>query len=706
MGGDVQHRAVLPGGVVLQQADVHLLQDPGGAGFQVVQENVGDHLLRQGAGGAALDDPAAQQVQGRGVPAVDLLQNPQGTAAAAVQPVQPVHQQHRRRPDGDVLPVAHPLGKPQQKLLPGPGQGRRRQGRRRVQQLEGHVVVQLLGMAVIGEEGGQKPLLPARAPLQQGVHGEFQGIADPALVLGHQLVVGIDDPLQVQLPLVQVRGDTGVRAAVRRALLGIARVEPGDDLPQQGRRLAADVPLPVHQQLIQKGQGLDLLGNVQIQGVGLEHPQIGPQTPPVGFAPGLLQQGGKAPLSRQPVHQADVVAHALQGQGVQGLLVRHQGGVLFRQRRCVPASQGHVHPPGQHELLKVIEPGIHQLIAAALFPVHSVQLGEDHVEGLRQGEDFRDLPALAVPGLLHPEVGVDQQQGLHRQIVQLQVPHGVVGGHMADIRQLPAAEPLVGVVIVQIRHPLPGAAAELADVVADGAAGDQGQVQLHAPPAQSPPGGDGHMVDPHNVLQGPVGRHLQAQAHHLVYELPPPQAHHLAELGGGGAVLQLLRPGGHKVPGGVIVQKLPLRVQQHLQHRQEEHRSGPVGGAGVLLRKQQPPGEVIAVRKPALLRFRPVQPFQVLPAQVQHPSAAQPPVHQRRKALEISLAHQLHRRLLPSGQVFRRRAEGQPPQKRGVHLADAFFRHSKAPFAGIIGFVPIMPRGGPYRKNKSRKNAG
>ena len=131
-----------------------------------------------------------------------------------------------------------------------------------------------------------------------------------------------------------------------------------------------------------------------------------------------------------------------------------------------------------------------------------------------------------------------------------------------------------------------------------------------------------------------------------------------------------------------------------------------MGGAGVLLRKQQPPGEVIAVRKPALLRLRPVQPLQVLPAQVQHPGAAQPPVHQRRKALEISLAHQLRRRLLPSGQVFRRRAEGQPPQKRGVHLADAFFRHSKAPFAGIIGFVPIMPRGGPYRKNKSRKNAG
>ena len=48
---------------------------------------------------------------------------------------------------------------------------------------------------------------------------------------------------------------------------------------------------------------------------------------------------------------------------------------------------------------------------------------------------------------------------------------------MADIRHPPAAEPLVRVIVVQIRHPLSGVAAEFADVVADGAAGHQGQVQ-------------------------------------------------------------------------------------------------------------------------------------------------------------------------------------------------------------------------------------
>ena len=227
---------------------------------------------------------------------------------------------------------------------------------------------------------------------------------------------------------------------------------------------------------------------MQIQGVGLEHPPDRPADAASWFRPGPAPAGEaklRCPVSRcirpmlWPTH-CRVRASRASWSVIRAVC-------FFRQRRCVPASQGHVHPPGQHELLKVIEPGIHQLIAAALSQSTPSSLERITLKASARGEDFRDLPALAVPGLLHPEVGVDQQQGLHRQIVQLQVPHGVVGGHMADIRQLPAAEPLVGVVIVQIRHPLPGAAAELADVVADGAAGDQGQVQLHAPRRRARP---------------------------------------------------------------------------------------------------------------------------------------------------------------------------------------------------------------------------
>ena len=90
----------------------------------------------------------------------------------------------------------------------------------------------------------------------------------------------------------------------------------------------------------------------------------------------------------------------------------------------------------------------------------------------------------------------------HLDVYKRQVPHGVVGGDVADALQLPGGEPLVGVVVVEIGHPLPGPAAELAHVVGGSRGGDEGQVHLHPRPGQSPGGGHGDVVDPGNVAQG------------------------------------------------------------------------------------------------------------------------------------------------------------------------------------------------------------
>lgn len=82
--------------------------------------------------------------------------------------------------------------------------------------------------------------------LQEGVYDEFQGKADPAAVLGHQLVVGENDLLQIQLPLTYI-GDIAQGAAARRALFYIAGVEIGDDGAHKRRRLPANVAFTVHQ---------------------------------------------------------------------------------------------------------------------------------------------------------------------------------------------------------------------------------------------------------------------------------------------------------------------------------------------------------------------------------------------------------------------------------------------------------------------------
>ena len=84
------------------------------------------------------------------------------------------------------------------------------------------------------------------AVLQKGIDHEFQRVADPAPVLGHQLVVRENALLQAGLPLAQIRQRAGA-LAVRRTLLYITCVEIRDNGPHQGRRLTPNVTLPVHQ---------------------------------------------------------------------------------------------------------------------------------------------------------------------------------------------------------------------------------------------------------------------------------------------------------------------------------------------------------------------------------------------------------------------------------------------------------------------------
>ena len=401
------------------------------------------------------------------------------------------------------------------------------------------------------------------AVLQEGIDHEFKRIADPAPVLGHQLVVRENALLQAGLPLAQIRQRAGV-LAVRRTLLHISCVEIRDNGPHQGRRLTPNVTLPVHQQLIEKRQRLHLLRQAQIEGIGLDDPQIRPQPPPVRLAPGLLQKPGKAPGLREPIHQANVVLHAHQAQHAQGLLVGHQGRRLFPPGRSGTALQGGVHAPLLHESLKVLQPGVDPAIALLFCLVHPVQLIQDHRKGIRKGGDMRNLLSPGAQGLLHPEIRVNQQQRLHGQIVRLQIPHGVVRRHMADLREPPAAEPQIGIIVMEIRHPLPRSAAELADVVPGGAAGYQSQVHGHPGLLQLPAHGYGNVMYPRDMLQSPEGCHLQPQAHHFIDIFPLPQPQHLLVERGTGALLQLLSADELEIVHGVKGQYLPLHRKKHL----------------------------------------------------------------------------------------------------------------------------------------------
>ena len=79
---------------------------------------------------------------------------------------------------------------------------------------------------------------------------------------------------------------------------------------------------------------------------------------------------------------------------------------------------------------------------------------------------LRDLFPSFIPHLLNAEIRIDQDQGLHSDIVQLQIPGGVIGRDMADALHLIGHEPLVGIVIVKVRDPFIGLAAKFPQIMA------------------------------------------------------------------------------------------------------------------------------------------------------------------------------------------------------------------------------------------------
>ena len=499
-------------------------------------------------------------------------------------------------------------------------------------------------------------------------------------MLGHELPVRADEPGQIQPPLVQAGLLLAVGGAAVGRLLGVARVEPGNDLPHEGCGLPADIPLPVHQQFVEKGQGLNLLATAEIDGVGLQYAQGRPQAPPVRLSPGLLQQSREAALSGKAAHEGHIMLHAHHPQGLHRLRGFHKGRIHPGRGTGKPAGQGGIHPQALHIALKIPELGIYEGVPGAFFVGDVVQLVQNNLKGLGQGGNPGDFPAVCAPVLLHPEIGVDQSQALRRQTVQLQVPHRMVGGHIAHILHMAAEEPYAGIIVVQIGHPLAGAAAEFTDIMPRRSGGHQRQVDGHPRPPHVPGHTDGNMVDSRDMFQRPPGSDLQPQAHHLIDKFPPPgaQKQPVAVLVSAAGQLVLLQQ--RQVPQWVRRRLGPLGVKKRLEQRQEKDRPRTVtlpAGLKVRLRKHGFPGKVVRKGQPPLLRAG-RQRIQLLLAQIQHGGAGYAPaVAEWDEPLEVVfLLQPLPQQGAAGSEISGGGLGGGPAQQAAGQLPDTFLVHS------------------------------
>ena len=159
--------------------------------------------------------------------------------------------------------------------------------------------------------------------------------------------------------------------------------------------------------------------------------------------------------------------------------------------------------------------------------------------------------------------------------------------------------------VVEVGDPLPGPAAELAEVVARGGGTHQGEVYKTPALGEGPGCPHGNMVDPCDVLQRPVGGHLLPQAHQLVEILRLPAIQKAAVILGEVAAGELLfRAEGEIQPR--IKGQAALLPQQDLQHLQEAQ-AAPQDGQRLRfrsLREEDAHSTLVGPAEPALLRLR------------------------------------------------------------------------------------------------------
>lgn len=179
----------------------------------------------------------------------------------------------------------------------------------------------------------------------------------------------------------------------------------------------------------------------------------------------------------------------------------------FRQLRADAAAS--------EQIFKIAQLVIDVLVAERLFRRHIGQLAEDHFIRIPERIDAHALFFAGRSRAADAEIRVDEKQRLDGQVFKFQVPRGVVGGDIADLLHVMAAEPLPGVIIVQIGNAaqILAPAAEFSDVMPQRRRADQRQVDRESGLFRENGRVQSDIVDADGMRCGVEGRRFHAEAH-------------------------------------------------------------------------------------------------------------------------------------------------------------------------------------------------
>ena len=582
-------------------ADIGHFPVPGSAGLQVVQEHGGQLLLRQSV-----------PRQSQNILSADVREVLHGIPEVMIHHIQ-----------GDQI---HILGKGPQHVLgkeaDGLDKGVRTPGRIDSKggnhQHDDARFRHILRIVILFQHIKVEVTARRIAIVQGGFHVEVRTGSNPfPVVVGH-LVVRVQYFYQKGFKLIDVGGRNVRGRNILRQFFFVLLSVICHDAAHERRRLFPDVAGLMGQHFVQEIQGQILLILRHVGGIFPQYGDVSTGILPTLAAAGGFNQAGELFRVAEAAHHSDVVADSPEFQLLHHLVVPEQGRAEAQWNRFLNAlfvemGRGFFRKiygdaVFNHQVFEILQLRIDLYIAVALGGIHVVQLVQDDIESLFEGIEVNDFFILH-SGALYAEIRIDEQQGFHGKVFQLQIPGGVIGCDMRNGRKGIPAEAVVGVIIMKIRNTLflKWAAAVFTDVMHGGGAGDDTQIHRHSHLVQLIGHIHGNVMNTADMSQGVKWRNIDTDAHEFVDVLV---ANHFVHLG----VFRIKTAGCnlHIAEQPKVLRRIEgkgfLFVYEYAAHQLEQ--VVPLLAEGVGIRRSRKMGEQlipkerVAMLQPAVLRFR------------------------------------------------------------------------------------------------------
>ena len=139
--------------------------------------------------------------------------------------------------------------------------------------------------------------------------------------------------------------------------------------------------------------------------------------------------------------------------GEKGIILRRgRNRMLWNRRRRI--GELDIGSEIYHVVLKIFKLVVNPSVAVLFGSIYVIQFIQYDVKSFIEGIEMNGFSAVTVTAAPYAKIGIYQQKGFCRQVIELKIPGGMISSYVTYGRHVKAVKAYIRIVVVKIRHAL------------------------------------------------------------------------------------------------------------------------------------------------------------------------------------------------------------------------------------------------------------